>query len=215
MYYTGQLPIRCCADDKKTEIIEKERYAMKNDRRVKYTKMVLKQSLLDLMHRAPIGKISVKDICEKADVNRGTFYTHYADPYDLLDQIENDLFNEILRSIETTFGTDGTLKLLTEICSSIAENGELCAVLFGGYGDKDFLSRILNIAHDRSIAEWKKIVVDTDIEKLELLYAYFSQGSAAIIAAWVKRGMKESSMEIALLIDKISSQGLHGFRGMA
>ena len=66
----------------------------KQDRRVRYTKMVLRDSLLELMQTAPINKITVKDICERADVNRGTFYLHYQDPYDLMHQIENELIDE-------------------------------------------------------------------------------------------------------------------------
>jgi AcrR family transcriptional regulator len=79
-----------------------EKSERKNDRRVRYTKTALKQSLLELMRDRPIEKITVKDICEKADINRGTFYAHYTDPYDLLTQIEDELFNEILKYVETS-----------------------------------------------------------------------------------------------------------------
>ena len=49
----------------------------RSDRRVRYTKTVLKQSLLELMKDRPIGKITVTEICRLADVNRNTFYAHY------------------------------------------------------------------------------------------------------------------------------------------
>ena len=63
--------------------------AMKNnkeDRRVKYTKMVLKESLIDLLSKKDISCITIKQICEEADINRATFYTHYSDQFDLLRQ---------------------------------------------------------------------------------------------------------------------------------
>ena len=52
---------------------------MKTDARVKYTKMVLKKALLELMQHKPVNKITVKEICERAELNRATFYAHYSD----------------------------------------------------------------------------------------------------------------------------------------
>ena len=56
----------------------------KGDRRVRYTKMVIRESFLDLLQTKDISQISIKEICEKADINRATFYSHYQDPYDLM-----------------------------------------------------------------------------------------------------------------------------------
>ena len=54
---------------------------MKTDARVKYTKMVLKKALLELMQHKPVNKITVKEICERAELNRATFYAHYSVSY--------------------------------------------------------------------------------------------------------------------------------------
>ena len=63
---------------------------MKIDRRVRYTKMVLKNSFVQLLNEKSFDKITVKELCERADVNRGTFYVHYKDQQDLLHQIQKD-----------------------------------------------------------------------------------------------------------------------------
>ena len=49
------------------------------DRRVKYTKKVIKDTFLSLLEEKDITNISVKELCEVADVNRGTFYRYYED----------------------------------------------------------------------------------------------------------------------------------------
>ncbi len=67
----------------------------RNDRRVRYTKMVIKQSFIKLLKQKSISKISIKEICEDADINRATFYSHYKNQYDLLKQIENETINDI------------------------------------------------------------------------------------------------------------------------
>ena len=59
----------------------------KTDRRVKYTKTMLKNALVQRMHKQHISSISVKSLCETADINRSTFYAHYTDSYNLLHQI--------------------------------------------------------------------------------------------------------------------------------
>ena len=64
--------------------------AEKVDRRVRYTKRALTQALVRLVQERPVSKISVKELCERADVNRSTFYAHFRNPHDLLQSIEND-----------------------------------------------------------------------------------------------------------------------------
>ncbi len=184
----------------------------KNDRRVRYTKMALKQSLLELMRHKPIEKITVKDICEKADINRGTFYAHYSDSYDLLAQIEDELFNEILQYVETSLQAETISALLADIFESIINNSDLCSVLFSEYGDKAFLRRIMFIARDRSIAEWKRILPSAKEEQLEMLYMFYANGCVAIIENWVQKGMKESPKELTTFIEKISTNGLRAFQ---
>ena len=67
----------------------------KDDRRVKYTKMVLKESFINLLDKKDISQITIKEICELADINRATFYAHYTDQYDLMRNIENELFENV------------------------------------------------------------------------------------------------------------------------
>ena len=69
---------------------------VKGNRRTKMTQKLLKESLLTLLQDKEIHKITVTDICKKADINRGTFYSYYEDPYALLQCIEDELFDKIV-----------------------------------------------------------------------------------------------------------------------
>lgn len=186
---------------------------MKSDRRVRYTRMVLKQALLSLMLERPITRITVTEICERAEVNRATFYAHYADPYDLLARIENELFESIRRSIAGGLSSGSLRRILTDICSSIRENGALCRVIFSEYGDREFLERVLNIASVESVALWRSIVPHAGERELERMYAFFSQGSAAVIRGWVLSGMQDAPEEIAAFLERISMGGLAQIAG--
>jgi AcrR family transcriptional regulator len=164
------------------------------------------------MRDRPIEKISVKDVCEGADINRGTFYTHYSDPNDLLAQIENELFDEIYVSVESSLKAESISGLMDEIFESILKNIDLCRVLFSDYGDKVFVRRIMYIARDKSLAEWKKMLPSAKPEQLERLYTFFASGCVAIVQDWFQNGMKESPQELSDFIEKISAQGLRAFR---
>ncbi len=185
----------------------------KVDRRVLYTKMFLRESLLELMKKKPIGKITPTELCRRADINRNTFYSHYDSPEALLRSIEDELYEQIRQSIERSLKKENISTLLTEFCQAIHDNGDLFTILFSDYGDKDFLRRIIELAHDRSIAEWKAAGMknmDED-ERVEMLYTFFVNGSVAVIRRWVQSGMKKSPREIALFIEKVTYFGLQAF----
>ena len=183
----------------------------KTDRRVLYTKMFLKESLLALMKEKPIAKITPTELCRHAGINRNTFYTHYGSPEALLKSIEDEMYDKVRHSIERSLNSGSISTLLTEICIAINDHRDLCAVLFSEYGDKDFLRRIIDLAHDRTITEWKTAAMKIESEQAELLYGYSVNGSVSVIQQWIQRGMKMSPQEIAQFIERATYFGLHGF----
>ena len=74
--------------------------AIKNNRRTIMTKRLLKTALIELMQDTPINKITIKDICQQADLSRSTFYLHYTDQYDLLNDLESEAISTIMNQIK-------------------------------------------------------------------------------------------------------------------
>ena len=181
------------------------------DRRVKYTKMVLRENLLELMKTKPVSKISSSELCRQADINRNTFYAHYSSPEDLLSSIEQELYNEIKKEIDQSLTFDSISSMIFEICQSIQKNVALCQILFSECGDPLFLRRIMDIARDKSIGEWRKALTAASQTDMERLYTYFANGSIAIIQTWVQEGATEDPKHIASFIEKVSGKGLRGF----
>ena len=81
-------------------------HADRSDRRTRYTQMVLKKSLIEWMEQKPLAKITIKELCERADINRCTFYAHYRDQYDLLQQIEDEIISRRYRRGLSSRGAD-------------------------------------------------------------------------------------------------------------
>ncbi len=158
----------------------------KDNRRVRYTKMVLRESLIELLKEKPINRITVTDICQHADLNRGTFYNYYCDAYDLLAQIEEELYNELY---ETTvrFETDGLSgELLETILAVIEANRDLCHVLFNINSDQSFLNKLLALTRSFAFRYWAEHNVNNLTEaQLDILYSFFSNGAVGLLCKWI------------------------------
>jgi len=182
--------------------------ADKIDRRVQYTHMVLKQSLLDLMATQPIRSITVTEICDRANINRGTFYVHYADQYDLLAQIEDDLDDVIQATLEKRLPSSD---VTVEILRTIATQSSLCKVLFSEFGDAAFLKKIMYNAHDQFIGEWTAKVRPDDAGQLDRFYVFIANGISAVIQDWLQDGMPDTPEALAAFIQKAIDHGLSAF----
>ncbi len=65
------------------------------DRRIAKTQEAIKKAVLELMAEKPFDDITMQDIADRADINRGTIYLHYQDKYDLLDKLIEAHFHEM------------------------------------------------------------------------------------------------------------------------
>lgn len=165
----------------------------KIDRRVKYTKMVLEESLITLMEKKDISKITIKEICEKADINRSTFYAHYRDQYDLLRKIENKFLAAIqayLENFDKKYTED--IVLITEkIFQYIRKNARICRLLLSERGDFTFQKKIMKLVYDLIISE---ITGNNKITKedAEYVYSFTVSGCVGFVQKWLDDGMKKS-----------------------
>ena len=132
------------------------------DRRVMRTKTLLIHSLSTLMKQKNIKDITVKELCELADINRGTFYLHYKDIYDLVEQIENELFQEF-ESILMSYTIDDISRrpkqLLTDVCKFLDENRDICSALLGDNGDINFAQKHRGFIRKKSFTKANKFVI--------------------------------------------------------
>ncbi|WP_420640690.1 TetR/AcrR family transcriptional regulator [Candidatus Leptofilum sp.] len=166
----------------------------KEDRRVKYTKMVLKNSLLELLREKPVQKITVTEICRKADINRNTFYAHYHSPENLLSQIENELFDQLTVAIGSEMDSE---KLLLKICQVVYANQELSKIIFSEHGNQELLERIQLIGRANFVREWQPLAEPYSPDALKKIYSFVSNGTVGIMQEWIRNDFRESPEEIA------------------
>lgn len=169
------------------------------DRRARMTREILKQSLIELMHDKPIHEISIKKICETADVNRSTFYHHYDSQYELFNDILNDVGNDISEIVKKHLNTSDVLKLsLIEIFTYIEKNQELFLVIFcenSGFSVGETLTSY--VEHFFRVND----AVTSEIAKYYLQFA--TAGMTSVIWQWLNAEERMSATELANVITHI------------
>lgn len=186
---------------------------IKVDRRVKYTKMVLKESLTKLMKDKPISLITITEICKDADINRTTFYSHYNSQFDLLEKVVQELIyniNSHLDTFEFDDNIEESLQILTKILEYIDLNSELCKVLLGSNSNIKLQKDIMAIMNQRCVSEW---IIKNSIDQptADYIYSFAITGNIGIIQKWLSEKNKKSAKEMAAIIMKLTYQGLNAF----
>lgn len=179
----------------------------KNDRRVKYTKMVLKDSFITLLEKKDISRISIKELCENADINRATFYAHYNDQYDFMNQIQNELLFNIEGHLSAFIQNDlpATLAdMVEQIFEYVKENARICKLLLSERGDLNFQKRVFMLVYEKII---NNIAKDGTISKedAEYIHAFTLTGCIGIIQKWLNDDMKKPPCFMAEIIMKLTT----------
>ena len=133
-------------------------HADRSDRRTRYTQMVLKKSLIEWMEQKPLAKITIKELCERADINRCTFYAHYRDQYDLLQQIEDEIISEIrerLSAFDFRADIGEAFQVVEQIFQYIADNRDFCSLLLSEKGDFSFQKRVTALFQEQYAQQWQ------------------------------------------------------------
>ena len=183
-----------------------------HDHRTRVTKILIRKAFTQLLNSKPIQAISVKELCEKAGINRGTFYAHYRDIYDLMEQIEAEMtedFQAALQPLLDATGPDLTpLKITTGIFQCLKDNADICTVTLGPYGDKAFARRLINLGQERCLESYTSFLAGVSRKQLEYFYAFICAGSMGLLEKWLSEGMQQSVEEIARMTEDIMMHGI-------
>ena len=183
------------------------------DRRVRRTRAMLRQALTELMSEKSIREITVKELTQRADVNRGTFYSHYEDIYDMVQQLENELFEEfdsVLNAYPAPVTRDSVHSIIGDVFSFLRRNADLCTTLLGDGKDSSFLERLKAAVHQRVDTQWGELYAFPTPEARAMTLTFLVGGAVGLVQAWSDRGWKETPEELAALADRLIRNGLSG-----
>lgn len=186
------------------------------DRRIARTRLAIRDALVALIKDKGFDTLTVRDIVVRANINRGTFYLHYKDKFDLLEQTETEILNEIyqifLRAnsihVEDVHGADQLQKLIVLLLGYVKEHAGLMHAILGLQGDYSFVKRIrVMIEQNLKLGVLSGLKVEHFLVPKEYLIAYIIHAHLGVLQSWLASGCQESPAEMARILFQLSSDG--------
>ncbi len=171
--------------------------------------MVLKESFLTLLRKKQLSTITVKEICELADINRSTFYAHYADQYDLLTQIEDEIIED-MNTYLTTYRFEHeaeAIKMTEKLLEYFASKLDECKTLLSEHSESSFQQKVMKVTQRFILKNWINMY-ELDEAVSEYLSSFIVSGGIQAIKMWMYNDMDKSPKEMAELINKFVHKGL-------
>lgn len=187
------------------------------DRRIVRTRLVIRDALTELIEQKGFDAVSVKDITTKANINRGTFYLHYRDKFDLLEQSETEIIQGIIQIInKATSGNIADIResgvpmsVVVTIFEYISEHAEFLKAILGPTGDVSFQSQLKTMIWKNLFEEnlSKLIRKENLLVPSEYFVSYVASAHLGIIQHWLMSGRKETPLELARILSTLTFKG--------
>ena len=181
------------------------------DRRIRKTKQQLRQSLTTLLKQKRVQDITVRELAELADINRGTFYLHYRDVFDLLNQIEEELLGElesVLEKYQPGSILPNTVQIFKDVYELVQKNSEIVGILMGDHGEWNFVNRLNQLLRAKCQRDWSEHFRAENPELFDTYYAFIISGCMGLVQYWLENGMKETPGELAELTGQMVMNGM-------
>jgi len=178
--------------------------------RVQYTRNALQNALVELVTEKPLRTITVTDICIRADINRSTFYLHYADMRSLLHEVEENILTRIYRDFERIPVTE---EYMVQVILTLKANPRMTQFLrnlMSEEGDPQFVRRIKEMTYTGFQTSWENnnIISNENVGYKKLFYTYLVGGTVATLTAWLEDGITElTAKEVASMLHQLSKTG--------
>jgi len=178
------------------------------------TKERIRDAFFELYATKKIERISIKEITEKAQLNRGTFYVYYKDIYDLLEKTEDELIEELMEKIKhivTLILRDEDIDPFLPPLEFYQRYSKFLRVLLGLNGDPNFVHKIKKIIKKTLREIFRKEQIP-QVENLEYVMEYISSAQIGIISYWlVENNMELPIAELGYMIKQITLHGPVGY----
>jgi AcrR family transcriptional regulator len=162
------------------------------DRRTAYTRMVLKEALLEMLEDRHLEDVTVKELCARADVNRTTFYRNFGDVYDLFEQTERELTKEAFSS--------GDME---------SDRFALLDVIYGNqaFYREFFRAHLKSPLVEETVRTFGEEMRDElkargsyDERTFDVFYRYNVHGVVGVIEDWLEGGCRETPQQLGELL---------------
>ncbi len=181
------------------------------DMRIQRTRKLLRQALFELTTEKGFAAVTVRDIAARALVNRSTFYRHYLDKYDLLNQYLDELqaqVAEVAARMDQTPSPSpdrvpaGLLMLLRHV----QEHADFYRVMLGSQGDQTFTHRFRQLSEARYRHLFSRLAPPPDpaAAPSALRLSYISSATVGAVSWWLDHGQPCSAEQLAVWLGQLN-----------
>ncbi len=167
------------------------------NQRIRVSKRMLKEAFMDLLNEKEIGKIKISELCERAQINRATFYKYYGNQYDLLAEIEADFFSDLDKFFARLSLPDP--EVLSKFLNYMAGRKDTFNILTTAISDQEFSKHLLETPMIQDIFSIRLKPGYSPIQE-KYLKLFIFQGVYAVMREWINSGCPEPTEEITSII---------------
>ncbi|MFI3312611.1 MAG: TetR/AcrR family transcriptional regulator C-terminal domain-containing protein [Eubacteriales bacterium] len=176
--------------------------------KINRTKQLIADTLKSYIHEVPLKKITVQMLCDKCNVNRGTFYYHFKDISDLVCWIYH---------MEITLDSRGigleSQKLITYTLNRMNEDREFYCQAWHREGQNNLPDFAAMEFNESFAMMWDGYLTITNRQPkdgcdIRDILRYFAQAHYFAISEWVKSGMKMPTEQMSKLLYTVSYTGI-------
>ena len=181
------------------------------DRRVLKTRRQLRECLITLLKEKKVQDITVRELTDMADLNRGTFYLHYKDVFDLLEKTEAELqedFNQLVCKHDAVDLKQRPSVIFNEIYSLVYDNADLIEILLGENGDLNFVNRLKQLIREKCLKDWMEVFRSGNAAAFDAFFSFIVSGCIGLVQYWLQTGLKETPEQMAKLTEHIITKGI-------
>ena len=181
------------------------------DRRVRKTRRQLRECLITLLKEKKVQDITDRELTDMADLNRGTFYLHYKDVFDLLEKTEAELqedFNQLVCKHDAVDLKQRPSVIFNEIYSLVYDNADLIEILLGENGDLNFVNRLKQLIREKCLKDWMEVFRSGNAAAFDAFFSFIVSGCIGLVQYWLQTGLKETPEQMAKLTEHIITKGI-------
>ncbi len=180
----------------------------KDNQRTRLSKKLFQNAILELLEeKGGIEKISVRELCDRAELNRSTFYAHYTEPREVLQEAEDEILTETAGHIKKIGAQmkGGGKEFISSFLRYVRDNDRVFRVLLVTAADPAFKSRFMQLSL-LSLVEHMQLTMDD--EKQQYIYSYLLNGSFGILTQWIRSDYAAAVPELVELLFTLNSSAL-------
>ena len=182
------------------------------DLRVVKTRKAIRNAFAELLTEKDIEAITVKDIAERAVINRKTFYNYYGGIYQIIDEIENEIVNAFdvaMKEIDSEKGIKNPYLIFMKLTAVINSDLDFYGALLKTKGNASLVSKITDLVKTKA-RETFKSQFETDETTLFVITDYAISGMLSVYQNWFNSDRAYSIKKVSEVVGKMFSDGITG-----